>query len=220
MAWLHKFSNFQQRIYKNGRWQNKGIRNHDKTNRHWDSFGLQLIRVDRVNRLKWSEGLRGLGGPFCILAGENLPWWGFFWGPSFLEALCSKYSVVSRWQQVVVFSVVFECCMVIHKLCTDEETVSGRTWPCIIRTWTILAVWRSYETVCTLVWIVRWSCDIRVLIRDLRTVSHDSIRFIYDIDTVKLTRGVDVMCSCIYGLVRSHTVSHGLVRSLNPCQFF
>ena len=34
----------------------------------------------------------------------------------------------------------------------------------------------------------------------------DSIRFIYDIDTVELTRGVDFMCSCIYGLVRSHTV--------------
>ena len=40
------------------------------------------------------------------------------------------------------------------------------------------------------------------------------IRFIYDIDTVELTRGVDIMCGCIYGLVRSHTVSHGLVRSL------
>ena len=43
----------------------------------------------------------------------------------------------------------------------------------------------------------------------------DSIRFIYDIDTVDFTRGVDFMCgcTCIYGLVRSHTVSHGLVRS-------
>ena len=41
----------------------------------------------------------------------------------------------------------------------------------------------------------------------------DSIRFIYDIDTVELTRGVDFMCGCIYGLVRSHMVSHGLVRS-------
>ena len=39
MAWLHKFSNFQQKSYKNGRWQNKGIRNHDKTDRHWDYFG-------------------------------------------------------------------------------------------------------------------------------------------------------------------------------------
>ena len=45
----------------------------------------------------------------------------------------------------------------------------------------------------------------------------DSIRIIYDIDTIELTREVDFMCSCIYGLVRSHTVlygSHGLVRSL------
>ena len=42
----------------------------------------------------------------------------------------------------------------------------------------------------------------------------DSIRFVYDIDTVELTRGVDFMCGCIYGLVRSHRVSHGLVRSL------
>ena len=68
----------------------------------------------------------------------------------------------------------------------------------------------------------------------------DSIRFLYDNDTVELTRGVDFTCGCIYGLVRSHTVchglvrvvrshtvSHGLVRSLidftrtwHPCQFF
>ena len=41
--------------------------------------------------------------------------------------LCSKYSIASRWQQVVVFSVVFECCMIILELCTDVETVSGRT---------------------------------------------------------------------------------------------
>ena len=41
----------------------------------------------------------------------------------------------------------------------------------------------------------------------------DSIRFIYDIDTVELTRGVDFMYGCIYGLVRSHMVPHGLVRS-------
>ena len=40
----------------------------------------------------------------------------------------------------------------------------------------------------------------------------DSIRFIYDIDTVELSRGVNFMCGCIYGLVRPHTVSHGLVR--------
>ena len=34
------------------------------------------------------------------------------------------------------------------------------------------------------------------------------------IKPVELTRGVDFMCGCIYGLVQSHTVSHGLVRSL------
>ena len=46
--------------------------------------------------------------------------------------------------------------------------------------------------------------------------------------TVELTRGVDFMCGCIYGLVHSYTFSHGLVRSLiydftrtgHPCQFF
>ena len=31
---------------------------------------------------------------------------------------------------------------------------------------------------------------------------------------VEITGGVDFMCGCIYGLVRSHTVSYGLVRSL------
>ena len=31
------------------------------------------------------------------------------------------------------------------------------------------------------------------------------------IKPVELTRGMDFMCGCIYGLVRSHTVSHGLV---------
>ena len=40
-----------------------------------------------------------------------------------------------------------------------------------------------------------------------------SIRFIYDIDTVELTRGVDFICGCIYGLARSLTVLYGLVRS-------
>ena len=63
-----------------------------------------------------------VGGPFCILAGDSFE--DLF---SSLEALCSKWSVVSRWQQVVVFSVVFECCMIIHEFCTDEETMSGRT---------------------------------------------------------------------------------------------
>ena len=32
------------------------------------------------------------------------------------------------------------------------------------------------------------------------------------IKPVELARGVDFMCGCIYGLVRSLTVSHGLVR--------
>ena len=44
----------------------------------------------------------------------------------FFEALCSKYSVVSRCQQVV--SCVF-CCvrmLIIHKFCTDIEAMSGR----------------------------------------------------------------------------------------------
>ena len=31
---------------------------------------------------------------------------------------------------------------------------------------------------------------------------------------VELTRGVEFMCGCIFGLMRSHTVSHGRVRSL------
>ena len=39
------------------------------------------------------------------------------------------------------------------------------------------------------------------------------MQFIYDIDTVELTRGVDFMCGCIYGLIGSHTVSH-------LCQFY
>ena len=30
---------------------------------------------------------------------------------------------------------------------------------------------------------------------------------------VELSGGVDFMCGCIYGLVRSHTVSHSLSRS-------
>ena len=41
--------------------------------------------------------------------------------------ICSKYSIASRWQQVVVFFVVSECCMIIPELCTGVETVSGRT---------------------------------------------------------------------------------------------
>ena len=32
--------------------------------------------------------------------------------------------------------------------------------------------------------------------KDLGTVSYDSIRFIYDIDTVESTRGVDFMYGC------------------------
>ena len=34
------------------------------------------------------------------------------------------------------------------------------------------------------------------------------------IKPVEPTRGVDFMSGCIYGLARSHTVSHDLVRSL------
>ena len=34
------------------------------------------------------------------------------------------------------------------------------------------------------------------------------------IKLVELTCGVDFMCGCIHGLVRSHRVSQGLVRSL------
>lgn len=171
------------------------------------------------------EVVGGPWWPFLYSRWENLPW-GFFWGPSSsLEALCSKYSVVSRWQQVVVFSVVFECCMIIHELCTDVETVSGRTWPCIIRTWTVLVVWRSYETVlvvwrsyktvCTLVWIVRWSCDIRVLIRVLDVgLGNGFTRFhtIY----IRYWHGWAHSWSGLHVrlYIRSRTVSHGLVRSL------
>lgn len=43
MAWLHKFSNFQQR------WQNKGIRNQDNTDRHWDYFGQKARGETRTS---------------------------------------------------------------------------------------------------------------------------------------------------------------------------
>ena len=63
--------------------------------------------------------------PFLYSRLENLSW-GFFWRPSSsLATLCSKYSVASRWQQVV--SCVF-CCvrmLIIHKFFTDIETMSG-----------------------------------------------------------------------------------------------
>ena len=62
---------------------------------------------------------------------------------------------------------------------------------------------------------------------DLRTVSHDSIRFIYDFDTVELTRALCVMYGCIYGLVRAHTVItvlydrlYDYTRTSHSCQFF
>ena len=42
----------------------------------------------------------------------------------------------------------------------------------------------------------------------------DSVRCIFDIYTVELTRGVDFMCGCMYGLSRYCTVSRGLVRLL------
>ena len=164
---------------------------------------------------------------------DTLPWWpflysrwGFFWGPSSsLEALCSKYSVVSRWQQVVVFSVVFECCMIIHELCTDVETVSGRTWPCIIRTGTLLVVWRSYETVlvvwrsyktvCTVVWIVWWSCDIRVLIRVLDVGLGKGFTLFHTI-YIRYWHGWAHSWSGLHVrlYIQSRTVSHGLVPSL------
>ena len=53
----------------------------------------------------------------------------------------------------------------------------------------------------------------RVYIRSLRLLfEFDSIRFIYDIDTVELTRGVDFMCGCTVsnGLSWYCKVSHGL----------
>ena len=57
----------------------------------------------------------------------------------------------------------------------------------------------------------------RVYIRSHRLLfEFDFIRFIYDIDTVELTRGVDFMCGCStasYGLTRSLTVLYGLSRS-------
>ena len=42
----------------------------------------------------------------------------------------------------------------------------------------------------------------------------DSIRFLYDNDTVELTRGVYFMCGCIYGLVsltRSCTIANTII---------
>ena len=54
----------------------------------------------------------------------------------------------------------------------------------------------------------------RVYIQSHRLLfEFDSIRFIYDIDTVELTRGVDFMLGCIYCLLRSRKVSHGPSRS-------
>ena len=59
----------------------------------------------------------------------------------------------------------------------------------------------------------------RVYIRSHRLLfEFDSIRFIYDIDTVELTRGVDFMCDFMsrtisHGLSRSCTVLYGLTRS-------
>ena len=116
-------------------------------------------------------------------------------------------------------------CMIIHELCTDVETVSGRTWPCIIRTWTLLVVWwsyetalvvwRSYKTMCTLVWIVRWSCDIRVLIRVLDVgLGNGFTRFhtIY----IRYWHGWAHSWSGLHVrlYIRSRAVSHGLVRPL------
>jgi len=60
-------------------------------------------------------------------------------------------------------SCVFRCVrvrMIMHELCTHIEavwdrtrpckTVYNRTWTCMIRTWTVMVVWRSFETVCAL----------------------------------------------------------------------
>ena len=51
-----------------------------------------------------------------------------------------------------------------------------------------------------------------------------SIRFIYDFDTVELTRALCFMYGCIYGLVRAHTVLYDRLydytRTSHPCQFF
>jgi hypothetical protein len=52
----------------------------------------------------------------------------------------------------------------------------------------------------------------RVTVNDGWTVSNDSIRFIYNLYTVGITRGLEFKYSCC--LIRSHTVSNGLVRSL------
>ena len=41
----------------------------------------------------------------------------------------------------------------------------------------------------------------------------NSIRFIYDIDTIELTRGVYFMCDCIDSLVQLHTVLYCFSRS-------
>ena len=251
MAWLHKFSNFQQRSYQNGRWQNKGIRNHDKTDRHWDYFGQKAWGETRTSQQKEKKKEASFDKRMAPKKGHVWSiWYSVTWtkqrGPQVLQELppcwcwlvsgvcetcratnnqlCSKYSVVSRWQQVVVFSVVFECCMIIHELCTDVETVSGRTWPCIIRTGTVLVVWRSYETVlvvwrsyktvCTLVWIVRWSCDIRVLIRVLDVgLGNGFTRFhtIY----IRYWHGWAHSWSGLHVrlYIRPRTVSHGLSRS-------
>ena len=108
-AWLHKFSNFQQRSYKNGRWQNKGIRNHNKTDRHWIYFGQKAWGETRTSQQKekkkeasldkrmaqqkWSEGLCSL---FCILAGRI-----FHGGDSFGDLLL-------LWRHYVASTLLFQ----------------------------------------------------------------------------------------------------------------
>jgi len=60
-------------------------------------------------------------------------------------------------------SCVFRCVrvrLIVQELCTHIEAVhertrwcknvNNRTGPCVIRTWTVSVVWRSYKTVCAL----------------------------------------------------------------------
>jgi len=75
----------------------------------------------------------------------------------------------------------------------------------MIRTWTVLVVWRSYETVCAL-----WVSDVG-LGNGLVRVHMIYIRYWYG--WVHSWSGLHVRLY-IHGLTRSHTFSHGLVRPL------
>jgi hypothetical protein len=132
------------------------------------------------------------------------------------------------WQQVIVF--LYRSCW--RRGCVRQyESVCDRVY----LYFTVSAMYVSYmnrfgfmviyETVCALVWIVLWSCDIRVLIgycmKNLGMVLNDSIRFIYDLDTVGLTR-VDFTYGCIYGLLQSCTVAYTVIHGhgIRICFFF